>query len=220
MNLALKKTILFDLDGTITDSGEGIINSLKYALKAFEIHDYDEKILYKFLGPPLIESFMGLLGFDELKAHEAVKKYREYFCEIGLCENKLYMNIEDLLKSLVADGRKLIIATSKAEVFAIKILEHFNISQYFSIIAGSELNGTRIKKGEVIRYALDRAGIVDLSEVVMIGDREHDIIGANEVGIDAIGVLYGYGNYEELKKAGALRIVETIEELKNVLTLD
>ncbi|MCX8130572.1 MAG: HAD family hydrolase [Clostridia bacterium] len=217
MDFTSKKTILFDLDGTITDSGEGIINSLKYTLKAYGINDYDENKLYKFLGPPLTESFMEILGFDELKALEAVEKYREYFRDIGIFENKLYNGIESLLKSLVADGRKIILATSKAEVFAVRILEHFNISQYFFVAAGSELDGTRIKKSEVIRYALDKAGIVDLGNAVMVGDRMHDVIGARETGIDSIGVLYGYGNYEELNNAGASLIVETIDELRKSL---
>lgn len=217
MDFTSKKIILFDLDGTLTDSGEGIINSLKYTLTAYGINDYDEKTLNKFIGPPLIESLMEIFGFDELKAREAVEKYREYFREIGILENRLYNGIELLLKSLVTDERKIILATSKAEVFAVRILEHFNISHYFWVVAGSELDGTRIKKSEVIRFALDKAGIVELSSVIMIGDRKHDILGAKEIGIDSIGVLYGYGNYEELENAGASMIVETVEELRKAL---
>jgi len=217
MEFITKKTILFDLDGTLTDSCEGIINSLKYALKAYGVNDYDEKELYRFLGPPLIESFTEILGCDELKAKDAVEKYREYFREIGIFENRMYDGIEELLKNLAADGRKIILATSKAEVFAVRILKHFNIDSYFWVAAGSELNGTRIKKGEVIRYALDKAGIVDLSSVVMVGDRKHDVLGAKEAGIDCIGVLYGYGDYEELQHAGASMIVHTVEELQRVL---
>lgn len=217
MEFTLKKIIIFDLDGTLTDSGEGIINSLKYTLKAYGISNYDEKSLNKFLGPPLIESFMEELGFDKLKALEAVDKYREYFRDIGIFENRLYNGIELLLKSLAADERKIILATSKAEVFAVRVLEHFNISHYFWAVAGSELDGTRIKKSEVIRYALDKAGIDELSSAVMIGDRKHDILGAKEIGIDSIGVLYGYGNYEELKNAGASMIVESVEDLHKAL---
>ncbi len=217
MKFTFKKVILFDLDGTITDSGEGIINSLKYTLKAYGISNYDEKALYKFLGPPLIESFMEILRFDELKAQEAVDKYREYFRDFGIFENRMYKGIESLLKSLATDERKIILATSKAEVFAVRILEHFNISDYFWAVAGSELNGTRTKKSEVIRYALDKAGIGELNSAVMIGDRKHDILGAKEIGIDSIGVLYGYGNYEELKNAGASIIVETVEDLHKAL---
>lgn len=217
MKFTTKKTILFDLDGTITDSGEGIINSLIYTFKAYGINDYDDKILHKFIGPPLIESFMEIFDFDELKANEAVGVYREYFAEIGIYENKLYNGIQHLLENLILDQRKIILATSKAEVFAIRILEYFKILNYFSTIAGSELNGTRIKKGEVIRYALDKAGITDVDDVVMIGDRMHDILGAAEVGIDSIGVLYGYGNYEELHSAGATNIVESVEELHRTL---
>lgn len=217
MDFKSKKTILFDLDGTITDSGEGIINSLKYTLKAYGIYNYDEQILNKYIGPPLAESLMELLGFDELKANEAVGKYREYYRDIGIFENRIYNGIELLLKSLVTDNREIVLATSKSEVFAIRVLEHFNISHYFSTVAGSAMNGTRIRKSEVIRYALDKAGIVELNSVVMIGDRKHDILGAKEIGIDSIGVLYGYGNYEELKNAGASLIVETVEDLHTAL---
>ena len=217
MNFTTKKTIIFDLDGTITESGQGIINSVEYTLKAYGIKDYNEKDLSKFLGPPLISAFMDFLGFDELKAIEAVEVYREYFRDIGIFENRLYDGIELLLKNLVGDKREIILATSKAEVFAVRVLEHFNISQYFLVVAGSELDGTRTKKSEVIRYALDKYGAVELCNVVMIGDRKHDIIGAKEIGIDSIGVLYGYGNCEEFETAGASMIVETVEELQKTL---
>ena len=217
MDFTSKKIILFDLDGTLTDSGEGIINSLKYTLTAYGISDYDEKILNRFIGPPLIESLTEIFGFDELKAREAVEKYREHFREIGIFENRLYDGIELLLKSLATDERKIILATSKAEVFAVRILEHFNISQYFWVIAGSELDGTRIKKSEVIRHALDKAGVFELSSAVMVGDREHDVFGAKQAGMDSIGVLYGYGNKEELGKAGASMIVEAVGDLHKAL---
>ncbi len=212
-----KSIILFDLDGTITDSGEGIKNSLRYAMKAYGITDYDEDLLQKFIGPPLTESYMNFLGFDELKAKEAVEKFREYFKDIGIFENRVYEGIESLLKRLQEDGRKLILATSKAEVFTYMILEHFKITHYFYAVAGSELDGTRTNKSDVIRYALGKAGNFELKDVVMIGDREQDIKGAIEVGIDSIGVLYGYGNYEELQNASATVIVETVEDLYKIL---
>ncbi len=217
MDFTTKKAVLFDLDGTITDSGEGIINSLKYALKAYGISNYDEKELYRFLGPPLTEAFMEILGFDELKAKKAVDKYREYFRDTGIFENRLYDGIDLLLEKLASGGRKVILATSKAEVFAVRILEHFRISQYFWAVAGSELDGARNKKSEVIRHALDKAGIVELGSAVMVGDRKHDVFGAKEMGIDSIGVLYGYGNREELENAGASMIVETVEALHKAL---
>lgn len=217
MDFTSKNYILMDLDGTITDSEEGIINSLKYTLNAYGISDYDEKLLNQFIGPPLIESCMKIFGFNEIKAREAVEKYREYFRETGIFENRLYDGIELLLKELAAAGKKLILATSKAEVFAVKILDHFNISQYFWDVVGSELDGSRIKKDEIIRYIIDNVGIRELSGAVMIGDREHDIIGAGKTGIDSIGVLYGYGSYEELHNAGATLIVSTVEELREAI---
>ncbi|WP_010246224.1 HAD hydrolase-like protein [Acetivibrio cellulolyticus] len=217
MNFTSKKTILFDLDGTITDSGEGIVNSIEYALKAYGISDYDRSHLYTYLGPPLIDTFKNGFGFDELTAIEAVEKFREYFKDIGIFENKLYNGIELLLKRLKESERKIILATSKAEVFAVRILEHFKIADYFDVVVGSELDGTRLRKSEVIRYALGKAGITELSSVVMIGDRKEDIIGAKETGIESIGVLYGYGSFEELEKAGTSMIVETIDELGKTL---
>lgn len=217
MDYTNKKAILFDLDGTLTDSSQGIINSLKYALKAYNICDYDEKMLDMFLGPPLLEVFQVHFGFDKTKALEAVEVYREYFREKGIFENRLYEGIETMLKSLAADGRQLILATSKAEVFAIKILEHFNIQQYFSVVAGSNLDGTRIHKDEVIHYALEKAGITDKCSALMVGDRKYDILGAKEAGLDSIGVLYGYGNREEFENAGASLIVDTVDDLLEAL---
>ncbi|HOP99849.1 MAG TPA: HAD hydrolase-like protein [Acetivibrio clariflavus] len=217
MNFTNKKIILFDLDGTITESGEGIVNSIEYALKALGITDYNRADLFRYLGPPIIETFKNEFGFDDLKAVDAVEKFRKYFRETGIYENKLYDGIELLLKRISESGRKIILATSKAEVFAVRILEYFNIINYFNIIAGSELDGSRIRKGDVIRYALNKAGIIDLNSAVMVGDRKEDILGANEVGIDSIGVLYGYGSLEELKNAGAVAIVKTVEELGKVL---
>jgi len=217
MNFTTKKIILFDLDGTITESGEGIVNSIEYALKAYGITGYNRSDLYRHLGPPLIDTFKKEFGFDEIKAFEAVEKFREYFREIGIYENKLYNGIELLLKRITDSGMKIILATSKAEVFAVRILEHFKIINYFNVVAGSELDGSRLRKGEVIRYALSKAGITDLDSAVMVGDRKEDILGAKEVGMDSIGVLYGYGTLEELENAGASIIVETVEELGKTL---
>lgn len=217
MDFSSKKVILFDLDGTITDSGLGIFNSFKYAFKHYGISDYDDIMLNKFLGPPLTESFMSLPGFDEARTREAIGVYREYYKTAGMFENELYVGIDKLLKNLAEAGKKVILATSKAEVYAVKILEHFDIARYFFGVAGSELDGSRIKKDAVISYALDKCGVLGLADVVMVGDREHDIIGAQKVGVDSIGVLYGYGSLEELESAGATAIVETVENLGQVL---
>lgn len=209
--------ILFDLDGTLTDSGIGIINSVEYALEKCGVEVKSKNELYKFVGPPLTDSFEMYYDFSKEEANTAVKYYREYFREKGMFENLVYDGIEKLLKELKANNKKLIVATSKAEVFAKQILEHFNIAEYFSYIAGSNLDGTRVKKAEVIKYALESCNIEDLSKTIMIGDREHDIIGAKKVGLKCIGVLYGYGDRSELEKAGADFIVETVSDVEQVL---
>lgn len=209
--------ILFDLDGTLTDSGVGIINSVEYALQKCGIEVKNKNELYKFVGPPLTDSFEMYYDFSKEEANTAVKYYREYFREKGMFENLVYDGVEKMLKKLKANNKKLIVATSKAEVFAKQILEHFNIAEYFSYIAGSNLDGTRVKKAEVIKYALESCNIKDLSKTIMVGDREHDIIGAKEVGLKCIGVLYGYGDRSELDKAGADFIVETVSDVQQVL---
>jgi len=209
--------ILFDLDGTLTDSSIGIINSVIYSLKKYGIEVNDRNELYKFIGPSLRESFEKFYGFSKEEAKTAVEYYREYYRDKGIFENHVYYGLEGLLKMLKANNKILIVATSKPEVFAKQIMEHFDIAKYFTYIAGSNLDGTRVKKYEVIKYALESCNIIDLSKVVMIGDREHDIIGAKEAGIKSIGVLYGYGDRSELENAGADFIVCSIEEIGKVL---
>ena len=211
------KYILFDLDGTLTDSAIGITNSVMYALKKYGIEVNDRSQLYKFVGPPLQDSFENYYRFSSEQAKMAIKYYREYFSDKGLFENLVYDGIEDLLQVLKDNKKVLIVATSKYEVFAKQILEHFNLSKYFTYIAGSNLDGTRSKKAEVINYALESCNIIDLSKAIMIGDREHDIIGAKYVGIDSIGVLYGYGDRCELERAGAVFIAATIAEIEKIL---
>ncbi|MNM68756.1 5'-nucleotidase [compost metagenome] len=211
------KYILFDLDGTITDSGVGIINSIVYALKKYGIEVEDKSQLNKFVGPPLSDSFEKYYGFSKEKAIEAVDYYREYYRDKGLFENLIYDGFEDLVKALKGNNKELVVATSKPEIFAKQILEHFNLSKYFTYIAGSTLDGTRAKKGDVIRHALESCDIKDLSQVIMIGDREHDVIGAKQVGIKSIGVLYGYGDREELEGAGADFIAENVMDILDVL---
>ena len=211
-------TILFDLDGTLTDSSKGIINSIIYALKKYDINDYDMLLLKKFLGPPLHESFEKYFGFDKEKSLQAVKFYREYFSTKGLLENEVYCGVNDLLQNLKENGKTLIVATSKPQPFTDRIMEHFDLVKYFNFIAGSNMDTTRSKKAEVIEYALSECNINDKSKVVMIGDRAEDIIGAQTVGIDSIGVEYGYGSFDELKNAGATYIVETVEELNKLLS--
>ena len=202
-------TVLFDLDGTLTDPGEGITNSVDFALSKYGIETKDKRELYKFIGPPLKDSFMKYYGFDEEKAEEAIAFYREYFRDRGIFENRVYDDVEDMLTKLYADGKTIVLATSKPEEFALRILEHFGLRKYFSVVAGASLDSSRSKKGDVIAYALSMCGNIDKNTAVMIGDREHDIIGAKENGLKSIGVLYGYGDENELKTAGANYIVST-----------
>ncbi len=212
-----KAFILFDLDGTLTDPAIGITKSVNYALELFGIQTEDLKGLCKFIGPPLKDSFMKYYGFNEARAAHAVEKYREYFSKTGIYENELIEGIDMLLAKLSQSGRRLIVATSKPKVYADIILEHFGLMKYFSLVCGSELDGTRVNKDEVITYALEMAGISDLSSAVMVGDREYDVIGARRAGIDCIGVLFGYGSRGELQEAGATLVVGTVEELGAVL---
>lgn len=213
----MKKYLLFDLDGTLSDPKVGITRSVQYALEAFGIHVENPDDLCHFIGPPLRESFMKYYGMDESGAEAAVAKYREYFADKGIFENELYDGIPAMLESLRSHGKTLLLATSKPTVFAERILVHFGIEGFFSFIGGSELDGRRSKKDEVIDYVLQENRITALDSAIMVGDREHDIIGAVKTGIQSIGVLYGYGGYDELAKAGATKIVGTVAELQEAL---
>lgn len=207
------KYLLIDLDGTLTDPGEGITNSVAYALKKWGIEVEDKKVLYSFIGPPLSASFAKYYGFSEEDSLRCVDYYREYFGVKGLFENEVYDGIHELLGELKKMGKILVIATSKPEFYATQILDHFDLTRYFDFIAGASMDESRNKKGDVIRYAISLAGITDKSEAVMIGDREHDILGARENGLDSIGVLYGYGDRAEHESAGATYIAETVEDV-------
>ena len=205
--------VLFDLDGTITDSATGILNSVSYALKKYNIVIEDEKELNKFVGPPLQESFMRFCGFSNEETVKAVEYFREYYRDKGMYENKLYDGIPALLKELSDAGNTIILATSKAELFAVQILEHFHLDKYFDFIGGATMDGARSKKSDVIAYALKQCNITDISTAVMVGDREQDIFGAKEIGIDSIGVLYGYGSRKELQDAGATYIADNVQDI-------
>lgn len=206
--------VLFDLDGTLTDPKTGITSCVAYALDSFGIHVDNLDTLTPFIGPPLKDSFMEFYKFTEDMAEKAAAKYRERFSKTGLYENTVYPGIEELLKDLKASGRHLYIATSKPYVFASKILTHFGLISYFEYIAGSELDNSRSKKGEVIAYALKENRITDKSQVLMIGDRKHDILGAKENGIDSMGVLFGYGDRQEHELAKADYILNSVQEIR------
>lgn len=212
-----KKYILFDLDGTLTDPSAGITGAVEYALAKFGIAVKNKNELNKFIGPPLWDSFEKYFGFTREQAVEAVAYYREYYKDKGIFENFVYEGIGDLLKALKTESKILIVATSKPAVFAVRILEYFDLAKYFSFTAGSELDGRRTEKSEVIHYALEECRIFDLSEAIMVGDREHDIIGAKHAGICSAGVLYGFGDRAELTAAGADYIAEDIKALGSLL---
>nr|WP_202117499.1 HAD-IA family hydrolase [Clostridium chromiireducens] len=206
---------MFDLDGTITDSGEGITKSVQYALKHFGIIEDNLSDLNKFIGPPLKDSFKRFYNFDDEKAEMGLKKYREYYAKKGIYENSLYDGIVEVFEALMKRDKKIILATSKPEVYAKEILKYFKVDNYFTFTAGADFEETRVNKGDVIKYALNEAKISDISKVIMVGDREHDIIGAKENNIKSIGVLYGYGDVIELTQARADHIVKSTEELLN-----
>ncbi|HCD46183.1 MAG TPA: phosphoglycolate phosphatase [Lachnoclostridium sp.] len=212
-----KEYLLFDLDGTLTDPKEGITKSVQYSLRHFGIEVENLDDLCCFIGPPLKDSFMEYYGFSEEQARKAIDIYREYFSENGLYENKAYEGVLDVLQSLLKAGKKLYVASSKPEVFVRMILKHFELDSCFLFMGGAGMDETRVKKADVIRYVLKECGITDLDKTVMIGDRKHDVLGAKEIGIDSVGVLYGYGSRQELTEAGADVLAETIFDLQNLL---
>lgn len=211
------KTVLFDLDGTLTDPADGITNSVLYALKKHGYPLPPKEDLYFFIGPPLIESFMQYCKIDKAKANIMVESYREYFANKGIFENALIPYAENLLIKLKQRKITVALATSKPLVFAEKILKHFNIYKYFDMISGSNLDGTLTDKAEVISDVLKRLENFERDNTAMIGDRSYDIMGAVKNEITPIGVLCGYGTNEELKQAGAVRIARNLQELENFL---
>ena len=215
--MELYKYLLFDLDGTLTDSADGIINSIVYALGKFGITVENRESLRKFLGPPLVDAFMEYYGFAKEDALKAVEYYRERFRDIGIFENSMYDGIPELLRELYEAGYEIIMATSKPEQFAKRIAKHFDIEKYFSLIAGATFDGKLSVKTDIIKYALDSKGITDKSSVIMIGDRHHDMEGATAVGVESIGVLYGYGSRDELEVSGATYIAETVKDIKKFI---
>ena len=206
-------TFLFDLDGTLTDPKEGIINSVLYALKKVGIEELHISELDSFIGPPIQQSFIERYNMSEGEVERAVFYFREYLKQRGLFENNVYEGIPDLLQQLKSSANRLFVATSKPTVFAKQVLEHFQLTDYFEDIVGSNLDGTRIKKEEIIAHILHTNEELNREGIVMIGDRKHDIIGANHNGIASIGVLYGYGSETELTEVGATHIVNDVKEL-------
>ncbi len=212
-----RRYILFDLDGTLTDPGLGITRSVQYALRSYGIEEEDLTKLYPFIGPPLKDSFMKYYGFPEEQASEAIGRYREYFTAGGMFENEVYDGIPEMLEKLREAGAVTAVATSKPEEFSERILKHFGLYRYFDAVCGASMDEVRVKKGEVIRYTLETLGADDVRQVIMVGDREHDVLGARENGLDCVGVLFGYGSRKELEEVSAYRIVGTVGELTECL---
>lgn len=216
----MKKYLLFDLDGTLTDPKVGITTCVQYALHSFGIEEPDLDKLEPFIGPPLKESFMNFYNMSEEQAERAIAKYRERFQDTGLFENEVYEGIPQMLRTLQSKGLFLAVASSKPTVYVERILEHFNIRKYFKVVVGSELDGTRVNKDEVVQEALSQLfgeQPVKKEEVYMIGDRKFDVEGAKAMNIDSVAVTYGYGSMEELKAAKADFIVQSVEELQSFL---
>ena len=209
--------ILMDLDGTLTNSKEGITKCLQYALEYFGVQIDNLNSLEKYIGPPLEQTFREGFGFGKEQAEVAIDKYRERYVPKGMYENRLYAGMEDALQRLKESGKVLIVATSKPEKFAITILKHFGIDGYFDDICGADPSVNRNEKEEVIRYALEKHELTDLSDVLMVGDRKYDVEGARECGLSCMGVLYGFGSREELEEAGAEYIAETVEDMVQLL---
>lgn len=208
------RVILFDLDGTLTDSGEGITKSVQYAIEKLGMGEYPLEELRSFVGPPLMEQFMSFCAISQERAKEAVQYYRERYSLVGLYENRPYEGIQQLLKELKEQGYRLGVASSKPEYFVDKILKYFSLDGYFDVVVGSELSGQRTGKAEVVEEALRRLGVSDKrQEVVLVGDRKYDVLGARTMGIDCVAVSYGYGDMQELKEARPVRIAQTVEEL-------
>ncbi len=209
-----KKSVLFDLDGTLTDSGEGIINCVIPALKHFGLPVPSREALRVFVGPPLQDSFIQH-GVPADKAEEAVAVYRSRYIPIGMFENTPYPGIRELLEALTVSGHKLYIATSKPEGMSREILDHFDLSKYFTMICGASMDFSRNTKEAVIAYLLEQSG--ESENMVMVGDTKFDILGAKHHGIPAIGVSWGYGKVEDMVAAGAETIADTPRQLLELL---
>ena len=210
-------TVFFDLDGTLVDSGEGVRNSVVYALNKFGIEVENKDSLSCFIGPPLTVSFKTFYGFDDEKADTGVAFYREYYKEKGIFEGYVYEGIEECLKRLKDAGKKIMVATSKPEVFAKMVLEKFGIAKYFDFIAGATIDEkTRSNKIEIMQYAFDSCGVLP-KDVIMVGDRLFDIEGAKHFGMECIAVLYGYGSREEFEQYGAEYIVSTPSDVADII---
>ncbi|MBE6778735.1 MAG: HAD family hydrolase [Ruminococcaceae bacterium] len=213
----MQRYLLFDLDGTLTDPGEGITNCVGYALRRFGVEPQSREELYPYIGPPLVPSFMQFHGLSEGQAKQALLYYRERFSTKGMFENKPYPGIEDFLHRLQEEGFRLMVATSKPEEFTVQILAHFGLDVYFDFVGGNTLQESRPTKADVIRYVMEHHPDITRQNALMIGDRHHDVDGAHACGLRAVGVLYGYGDRPELEQAGAEAMADDLTQLYAVI---
>ena len=214
------KYIFFDLDGTVVNSATGITESVLHAMHKVGLTTNSSDLLNKFIGPPLRKSFMKYCKLTSEQAEKAVEYYREQYSDKGIFRGHVYYGVDRMLAYIHSKGKKIVLATSKPEIYANRILEEYEIDKFFCYAAGETLDGTRDSKADVIRYALESLKIDDLSQVLMLGDRCYDIEGAHEVGIKAAGVTYGYGTEAQLHVAGADYIASNMAELIHIIMLD
>lgn len=213
----MERYVLFDLDGTLTDPGEGITNCVGYALRKFGVVPRSREELYPYIGPPLVPSFEKYHGLTHEQAQQALLYYRERFSTVGMFENKPYPGITKLLERLRGDGYHLMVATSKPEEFTVQILDHFGLAQYFDFVGGNTLQESRPTKADVIRYVMEQNPGITADNALMVGDRHHDVDGAAACGLRTVGVLYGYGDRAELEQAGAYAIAADLAQLESVI---
>lgn len=212
----MREHILFDLDGTLTDPADGITSSVAYALSKFGITVENKSDLFSFIGPPLSESFSEFYGMSSEKSERAVRYYREYFAPVGIYENRVYPGIREMLCELKECGKKLVLATSKPEKFALEIMKHFELDVYFDHICGATMDSSRSRKDAVIEYALSVSG-ASAGSGVMVGDRSYDVLGGKKFGLYTVGVTFGYGFADELLGAGADVLARNVSELTEIL---
>ena len=211
------KYAFFDLDGTLYDSGNGIRNAARYALGRFDIHEINDSMLNRFIGPPLKRSFMDFYGLSENDAVNAIGYFREYYSDKGIFEGEIYKGVDGMLKELYDNNVSIVLATSKPEVYACRILDNFRIHKYFDFVSAASFDESLVEKTDIIKNAAVNLDIDDMMSVLMIGDRLYDIAGGKNTGTATAGVLYGYGTYTELYGAGSDYIVSSAEELKKIL---
>ncbi len=212
--------IIFDLDGTLTDSKQGIVGGIQYALEKEGLPAFDEERITAYIGGPLREVICEHHGLDDAAATRLIARFRDYYRRIGIFENRLFPDISELLKALRGQGRRLAIATAKPTASAHLVLELFRIAESFEVVSGSDLSAGRGTKGAILKHALQELSVNGAERPVMIGDRSYDIEAAHENGIDSIGISHGYGNAEELQEAGATHVVDGADSLLGILVGD